>query len=1341
MKIKDIQIDGFGVWTGLSVDSMNEGMTLFYGPNEAGKTTLMQFLRAMLYGFTPERSTRYLPPVYGGTPGGAIRVTGPGGGYEVRRHSQLTDHTSSGTLTVTGADGLSQGQHRLSGLLGGIDESIFSNVFAIGIRELQELSTLDDTSAADELYKLSSGLDRVSLVDVLRSLRAGRGELVGRGAATQDEEDAAAGKLAGMMSKREKLRDEIQRLSGQTRRWSELATQRRTQSQEIESLRSRMVAWEREARCVEIATSVFDPWQEREQIREQIADIENEASLPDEAPSQLVQIDVMIEERRGKVEEIKNRRRGLRDKAEQLPVNKRLFDLQGRIEAATQQATWVEALEEQISRIDVQIEKARKQVEVDADRLGIDEGEREMLAQGESGELPDFSRQTLSVLTGPAKNVKEQMFLLKQARSEGKNHKVRAEKHGERLQELLRRAHADDVPQAIRRERENIASLRHRIQLSQHLEKLIRQHRDLEQESIELTTDEALPIDRLFVLGLPFIFGGMLVLYGLFNVFQITTFVGQPNPTQGMMCILFGAMALLVYYLSRERGQRSAVLDLEDCERQIDSVRRQIREVESERSDVDSSSHHSKESLEAQLREADQLLGELEEAEPVHLSHMAAEQSYKASYQRATKAADGLKTARREWTATLDRLGLSTTLSPKSVRSLGDGYETLQSSIRRLNDLREEREQRRKERQTIAKRIESLYIESIDASDDSEKSEEYYEPERSSSAPQSRKQKNGSRDKSSGSRDKKAAYRTHGSNGYEDDYQDVDVEAYDNEYDDEVDSRSRMPRQGSNKIQNLLKSRSNPLDQLNHLHEELARQQHWIKQRRDLKRQDAQYKKQQSMHSQAIERGEQQRRALWAKCGVATAEQFYQLVDRKSQLAQYRKNFEDLDKQIRTMIGSSVNYDDVAREIEGVKATDLERRWDSLTTRMSETEARVAGLQTAQGELAASMKQLGDDDRLMTARLELGCVERQLNQLARRWQTLATASCLLEDVCGTVENERQPETLREASSFLNQLTDGKYNRIWTPLGSNQLKIDDSHGKSLPLEVLSRGTGEAVFIALRLSLAAAYSRRGVMLPLILDDVLVNFDGARADHAARTLQTFAELGHQVMMFTCHDHIVDIFHNIGVEVREMPAQGTPGRAHILAPPEEYPEETYEEAYVEEEEYEEPEVEEVAEIQEPEPEPEPEPVMIEPVVIQPEPVARPAALVVENRRVVPSRPKPPKSKYHFAFQRLHRQHRQKRRPQIKIERHVEPERKPVRIPKVVEERRPVEVVETHEVEDAIGWAWFQREPADGRIDAEEAAAQAARNQWLSEEDRNYEQEVETAAGADHSWWKHEAS
>ena len=63
MRIKTIEIDGFGVWNGLALEELSDHATVVYGPNEAGKTTLMQFVRAVLYGFTPERRKRYLPPV------------------------------------------------------------------------------------------------------------------------------------------------------------------------------------------------------------------------------------------------------------------------------------------------------------------------------------------------------------------------------------------------------------------------------------------------------------------------------------------------------------------------------------------------------------------------------------------------------------------------------------------------------------------------------------------------------------------------------------------------------------------------------------------------------------------------------------------------------------------------------------------------------------------------------------------------------------------------------------------------------------------------------------------------------------------------------------------------------------------------------------------------------------------------------------------------------------------------------------------------------------------------------------------------------------------------------
>ncbi len=1255
MKIKDIHIDGFGVWSDLAVDSLPDGMTLFYGPNEAGKTTLMQFIRASFYGFTPDRRQRYLPPVYGGTPGGAMRVTGPGGGYQIRRRVHATDGDNAeqsvmGQLSVTGQDGLSQGQHRLAMLLGQIDEPIFTNVFAIGLRELQELSTLDDTSAADELYKLSSGLDRVSLVDVMRSLRSARGKLI-----DNRKDDPEAGRMATLVERREKLRDEVSQLTSRGRRWSELATQRRTQEQEVIALRGRLTEWEQEARCVEIASSVRDIWISRQDLNERIKRQEGGVSIPEDAPGQLIQLEAQLEERKEKIESVKKQRLELREKSAALPLTRRLVELQGRIEAASEQATWVEALEEQIAKLDSQIEKAKQELLSDAEKLGLDEQDRLNLVDGGRGSLPDLSRQTLTTLSAPARNVKEQLFQLQRARDESLKDKKDAETLANRLYESLDHAQANNLHEAIKVQGTTISTLRQRMQIEEHLDKTKRHFRDLEQESLDLATSEALPIERTFMLSVPFAFGGVAIVYGLCHFFGATSLVSEPNGNTAMISMLMGVLSLFVWYLGRERGDQSTALDLEDCDRQIDTLRRQVREIEAERDDIDSRLPSSTGTLEMRMREAEDLYNRLESLLPVYHGKQAAEERYKAARKRAAAAADGLKAARNQWKKTLQSLSLSESLSPSSIRKLSEGYETLQNSRRKVEGLEAEKELRRRELATLAKRIETLYLEALGPEADAPQVSLEDERRRDRD---SERDSDRNRDRDRNDRDKKRR---------------ADEDRY--------SERSDSSRDSVLRTSSVQKLRKGPLEQLNHLHEELARQQHWIKRRRELKETDVQLKKQMLAHLRGVERIDGMRRSLWAKCGVATAEQFYQTVDAQTHLAEMRKESENQERQIRTMIGTQCSLEDVFRELEGAKPEDLKRRLDALTERMVQTEERISGLQTRQGELAQEMRMLAEDKRLSHAQLELECVERQLESLARRWQTLAMTSSLLEDVCATFEKERQPETLREASSFLASLTNGKYTRIWTPLGTNQLKIDGQEGKSLPIEVLSRGTREAVFIALRLALAAAYARRGVMLPLVLDDVLVNFDKTRAIHAARTLKHFAELGHQVLMFTCHDHIAEIFHDIDVQVRLLPAQGHPGVATILPPPEPQvaiqhvmmePEE------VEEEEEEAPEIEATYEEMESEEQEEEQEEEIEEEIeeeSEPDPVPPPAPIVSPPRAsaadgprplpvLVPRRPKP-----------------------------VMPPTPPV-----------VEVTPTEEPD--LDWVWYQKDQANEWFNDDEPAA-----------------------------------
>ena len=180
---------------------------------------------------------------------------------------------------------------------------------------------------------------------------------------------------------------------------------------------------------------------------------------------------------------------------------------------------------------------------------------------------------------------------------------------------------------------------------------------------------------------------------------------------------------------------------------------------------------------------------------------------------------------------------------------------------------------------------------------------------------------------------------------------------------------------------------------------------------------------------------------------------------------------------------------------------------------------------------------MAQDRRLTEKRLELATVDQQLREAVERWQVLSTCAVALESVRAVFERDRQPEVLREASTYLAELTAGRYRRIWTTLGGRALSVDDGDGNALAVDVLSRGTREQIFLSLRLALVTAYARRGIRLPVVMDDVLVNFDVTRAKAAVAVLAEFARAGHQLLVFTCHEHLARLFHEAQVEVRTLP------------------------------------------------------------------------------------------------------------------------------------------------------------------------------------------------------------
>ncbi|MCH7728041.1 MAG: hypothetical protein IH991_16430, partial [Planctomycetes bacterium] len=345
----------------------------------------------------------------------------------------------------------------------------------------------------------------------------------------------------------------------------------------------------------------------------------------------------------------------------------------------------------------------------------------------------------------------------------------------------------------------------------------------------------------------------------------------------------------------------------------------------------------------------------------------------------------------------------------------------------------------------------------------------------------------------------------------------------------------------------LAKQSDSAVAQLRQLATELADQQASIDRRQEIRNQAKKIRRQEAKYRRAMENFQRRKRRLILDAGADDEPQFRSLAMQQARAQSLRKEREQLQSDMVSIIQGQCSEKAIEKILSGSQADRLEQRWEELGLRLQAMTEQLKKCFEQRGQLNQQIKALTEDRTLDEKQLELGCVEHRLADACERWRTLAATELLLEEIRKLYEENRQPETLQEASGYLNRLTDGRYKRVWTPLGESVLRVDDAQGNSLSVEVLSRGTREQLFMSLRLALVSLYARRGTQLPLILDDVLVNFDAARAKAAVAVLRDFAKAGHQLLVFTCHEHIRKLFKSAKVAVQELPKNDEPEVATI--------------------------------------------------------------------------------------------------------------------------------------------------------------------------------------------------
>jgi uncharacterized protein YhaN len=203
--------------------------------------------------------------------------------------------------------------------------------------------------------------------------------------------------------------------------------------------------------------------------------------------------------------------------------------------------------------------------------------------------------------------------------------------------------------------------------------------------------------------------------------------------------------------------------------------------------------------------------------------------------------------------------------------------------------------------------------------------------------------------------------------------------------------------------------------------------------------------------------------------------------------------------------------------------------------RQSERGAISASIEELEDLIAARDEETRDLEREVT-KLELGlriyegrdgadaaqalsATAASLAELSSAWARRRVAAAVLERVVEQYRERNQGPVLSRASELFARLTLGRFSRLQVGLEDTRLECVEADGaRRLELEQLSEGTRSQLFMALKLASLEQYVKTAPPLPLVLDDVLVEWDDERARVALEVLAGVSE-SLQILLFTHH------------------------------------------------------------------------------------------------------------------------------------------------------------------------------------------------------------------------------
>ena len=305
---------------------------------------------------------------------------------------------------------------------------------------------------------------------------------------------------------------------------------------------------------------------------------------------------------------------------------------------------------------------------------------------------------------------------------------------------------------------------------------------------------------------------------------------------------------------------------------------------------------------------------------------------------------------------------------------------------------------------------------------------------------------------------------------------------------------------------------------------------------------------QQARDRQALEAARQQQiqvDALLQPLRVAAGIDDMALLGPAIARSEERRQIEHEIRRIETALreaGDGQPIESLRTEAASIEPDQLQVELNRLGTEAGQVVEDISRLGAQHGQLKAAFDALNGSDAAARAAARQQEAAAGMAEAAERYLRLKTAARLLQWSMERFRQTRQGPMLARASEIFQALTLGSFSRLLVDADSHDsprlVSIRTDGNKPVEVPGLSEGTRDQLYLALRLAALDQQASQGSRMPLIADDLFINFDDRRT---AAGLQVLGDVSRrmQVILLTHHDHLVPLARQVlgdGLNVIEL-------------------------------------------------------------------------------------------------------------------------------------------------------------------------------------------------------------